>query len=177
MPHRGINDYEIIYLIQKHPGHEICNLLVEKYQRLIYKNIYSLGVYEYEVDDLYQEGVIILLESARKFNPYYNKTFTRYFELVLRRHLIKVRNKDNLVLHEDYSFIDTYSTRNHNDYELEEFRKSLVTHIEKEVFQKYFIMGQSVNSISIVTKYKAKQIYNTIYRIKEKYKNYYNNDK
>lgn len=175
MPHRGINDYEIIYLMQKHPGHEIYNLLVEKYQRLIYKNIYSLGAYGYEVDDLYQEGVIILLESARKFNPYYNKTFTRYFELVLRRHLIKIRSKDNLVLHDNYSFTNSYSSQNHQDYELEQFRNSLLTNIEKEVFQRYFIMGQSVSSISVMTKYSAKQIYNTIYRIKEKYKNFYNN--
>ena len=46
-----------------------------------------------------------------------------------------------------------------------------LTPIEAYVFQYYFIENVPIKEIVKDNKYNRKQIYNTIYRIKEKYKN------
>lgn len=170
MSYRGINDYEIIYLMQTYPEHVIINLLIKKYQNLIYKNIHLVNAHQYEIDDFFQEGVIVLHQTVLKFDEVYNKSFTRFFELILKRHLRRLKNKNKLVLFEDYSYIDTLLVEDSAEDQLVFLEQTLKNELEIVVYERYFILGHSVAVISEQTNFKAKQIYNAIYRIKDKYK-------
>lgn len=170
MSYRGINDYEIIYLMQTYPEHEIINLLVKKYQNLIYKNIHLINAHKYEIDDFFQEGIITLHQTVLKFDEIFNKSFTRFFELILKRHLRRLKSKNKLVLFEDYSYIDALLVEDSAEEKLDFLEDALKNELELVVYERYFILGHSVTTISKQTNFKAKQIYNAIYRIKDKYK-------
>lgn len=170
MSYRGINDYEIIYLIQTYPNHPIFDLLITKYQKLIYKNIHMMSVSEYEFDDFYQEGIIALYTTAIKFSEEYNKTFMRLFELVLKRRYIRIKEKKKLVLFEDYDFINTLVMEDNKELTLEVLENSIKNNLEKIVYEKHFILGHSIKTITNDLKCDSKQIYNAIYRIKDKYR-------
>jgi RNA polymerase sporulation-specific sigma factor len=161
-----MNDYELIYLIQVEQDEIALNFLFKKYHKFIWKYVHLLDVQEKEHDDLHQEGVLMLHKAIKTFDENRNKSFTRYFELILRRHLFHVKRKlPNYYLYEHTDFIKGVSY-----IEEEQTPIQLYSELEQIVFDQYFLCKQSVTSICRTTKYSKKQIYNTIFRIKEKYK-------
>jgi len=88
---RNYNDYEIIELIQQ--GHEeALQLMVDKYKLFIAKKISKFNL-TFEYDDAFQEALIVMLRSIRKYKPEFNKTFTRFFELNMENHFISMIRK------------------------------------------------------------------------------------
>ncbi|MCR3905994.1 MAG: sigma-70 family RNA polymerase sigma factor [Tenericutes bacterium] len=162
-----MNDYELIYLIRVEQDETALDFLFKKYHKLIWKYVHLLGVEEKEHDDLHQEGVLMLHKAIKTFDESKNKSFTRYFELILRRHLIHAKRKlPSYYLYEHTDFIKGASY-------IEDEQRFVPLHSELEqiVYNQYFLLNQSVTSICNATNYSKKQIYNTIFRIKEKYKN------
>jgi len=161
---RHYNDYELIYMFRSETCEYALNILMTKYQPLIYKVIYLYGTKSQDIDDFFQEGRIILYKSLVTFDEKYNKTFTRYFELLLKRRIIHLKKQiPKYELKEDMSH---YSSNKH-----EEINTNILNKFEKLVFEKYFVYNQNISFIAKETNKTSKQIYNTIYRIKNKYKN------
>ena len=73
--------YELINLIRE-GNQDALAIMFEKYSPLIYKTIDKFNL-TYDVEDMYQEGLLKLYESIRVYNFDNGKTFTRYFQLNL----------------------------------------------------------------------------------------------
>lgn len=163
------NDYELIYLIRGENDHIALQYLFDKYERFIWKIIHLLNVTSYDHDDFIQEGTLIFYKAIQSFNEEKNKSFTRYFELILKRHFYQLLNKSPKYVYDEYVIqqqTSYYIEENYDDF------LSTCSKIEKDVFDCYFIEQKSIQTIANQLKCSKKQIYNTIFRLKEKYKKY-----
>ncbi len=162
-----MNDYELIYLIQYEKCHIALNFLYAKYQRFIWKQVHLLHINYHEQDDFHQEGILMLYKAVKTFNESKNKTFMRYFELILKRHFYYlIRRLPKYILKDETAF-------RHGVYYVDERVDCFLmmcSDIEKKVYQAYFVEQRAITKIAEEVKRTKKQIYNTIYRIKEKYK-------
>ena len=162
------NDFELIYLIRFESCPFALDYLCRKYDRFIWKQIYLLHIQEIEREDFHQEGVLMLYKAVKTFDETKNKTFMRYFELVLKRHFYYLLRKlPKYVLKEETTFNQGVRSI---DEEIDCFLM-MCTPIEKYVYQSYFVESRAISKIAEELGKTKKHIYNTIYRIKEKYKN------
>ena len=159
-----MNDYELIYLIQNHQDGIALEFLFKKYKRLIWKYIHQYDVPYYEQDDFFQEGLIMHHKAVMTFNEEKNKTFTRYFELILKRRFWALLKR--LPKHEIKEIPDIQG--GYIIYEEEIEYPDLKSKLEIDVFEMHYLKGESIMIISQKTGYTRKQIYNAIYRIKDK---------
>jgi RNA polymerase sporulation-specific sigma factor len=161
-----MNDYELIYLIRCNACEHALNFMYQKYQRFIWKHIHHLNVEQKEHDDFHQEGLLTLHKAIQTFNETYQKSFTKYFELILRRHFYGlIRCLPEYTLFETTDFVKEYTL-----LEEEVEYMTFESDIEREIHNRYVIERQPVKQIACETGLAPKQIYNAIYRIKEKYK-------
>lgn len=162
------NDYELIYLVQSENCEAALNTIFNKYKNMIYKFIHLYFVKETDYDDYYQEGLMMLYKAINSFNDKYNKTFTRYYELILRRRVLYLKNKEpKYELHDNFNvYEDSNKYLNYKEFKIEG-----LTSFEESVFKRYFILNQKISFIAKEENKTNKQIYNAIYRIKNKYKN------
>ena len=131
------NDNEIIYLI-KSGNEEAYNFLVEKYSRMIYSRIIQMRLTDAE--DCYQEGLIALYDAINSYNIDFNKSFNKYFELVLKNRLIDIKRKND----SEYEYIiddvlvnSIIAIKETNDYDrLVDIKKVpyILDELEKEIF-------------------------------------------
>jgi len=162
---RLYNDYELIYLIQGEKCEAALKYMFQKYDLMIKKYLYKYNVKPAYFDDFHQEAIILMNKIIGSFNEEKGKTFTRFFELVLKRKIFKMLNDmpkynldENIYFYEDKKKEEEIIIENLTDF-------------EEKVFNKYFIENQKISFIALNEKKNIKQIYNAIYRIKEKYKN------
>jgi RNA polymerase sporulation-specific sigma factor len=161
-----MNDYELVYLIHSEHDDISIQYMYEKYKRFIWKHIHLLNISQREHDDFHQEGLCMLQKAVETFNPSKNKTFTRYFELILKRHFYQLKRKiPDYELYEHTNFCKDL-TYIEEPMDLPSFQ----SHLEQLIFDAYFLEEKSVKQISTDYGYHPKQIYNTIFRIREKYK-------
>lgn len=161
-----MNDYELIYLIQTDGCEHALQFMYQKYQRFIWKQVHNLHLEQKEYDDFHQEGLLMLFKAIKTFNEHYKKSFTRYFELILKRHFYSlIRSLPRYMLYETTDFVKECVLM---EEEIEYM--TFESEIESVVHERYFINKESVKQIAYETKFQEKQIYNAIYRIKEKYK-------
>lgn len=162
---RLYNDYELIYLSKCCHCEAATNTLVNKYKNMVYKFLHLYFVNERDFDDYYQEGLIMLFKAIDTFDESYNKTFTRYFELILRRRVLYLKNREpKYELHDEFDMYEDENTI------IEEFKVEGLTEFEDAVFKRYYVHNQSISFIAESENKNPKQIYNAIYRIKNKYK-------
>lgn len=147
--------------------------MLEKYENLIRSKIYRFNIYRSQHDDFYQEGCLSLLEAIRKFDPKFNKSFTRFFELLLVRKfmtLLKKANKPLAILSEE--IINTirveetktdYITNNHIEKAFE-----VLTEKEFDVFYEFYVHNKKIGFITKKFGMNDKRVYNALYRIKLK---------
>jgi len=94
-----------------------------------------------------------------------NKTFTRYFELILKRRFWALLKKlPKYVIKEIPDISGSYIIEEEPVISID-----LKSDLEKTIFKMYFLNQEKVKTISKKTGYTRKQIYNAIYRIKDKY--------
>ncbi|MFK5883626.1 MAG: sigma-70 family RNA polymerase sigma factor [Candidatus Izemoplasma sp.] len=173
MIYQHYNDYEIISLIRE-GNNDAIELMFDKYSKLIYKKIYKFNLF-YDVDDMFQEGQMILHKSINKFSEKYNKTFTRYFEQNLERKYITIINKRKRRA-EIFSGNKQYIYEsNHNVFEnsvyydilIKEIGK-ILTDTEKLVYTLRELNNYSVSYIKDKLGINEKVIYNSLHRAKIK---------
>lgn len=162
-----MNDYELVYLIRFEQCHIALDFLYSKYQRFIWKQIHLLHISGYEQNDFHQEGMLMLYKAVNTFDESKNKTFMRYFELILKRHFYHLIKKlPKYVLQDESAFTQ-------GRYDIDETVDCfliLCSDIEKAIYQSYFVEERAIEKIALDLALSKKQVYNTIYRIKEKYK-------
>lgn len=159
-----LNDYELLYLIRSENDHVALKFMFQKYKKFIWKQVHYINRRPIEQDDLFQEGQMMLLKAIDTFDESRSKTFMRYFELIMRRHLQKVNQKiPALILHENLNFCDNYYVLPVN----EETEVVLISDLQREIFEDYFVNRMRINDIVKKRGYSRKKVYNTIYRIRE----------
>jgi RNA polymerase sporulation-specific sigma factor len=161
-----MNDYELIYLIRHEQDDLALTFMFKKYHKFIWKHVHLLHLESKEIDDFHQEGILMLFKAIQTFDPERNKSFTRYFELIMRRQFYHMKQR-----------LPQYMLFDHTDFvktpcyiEEEPCMLELSSDMENQVYHDYFLSRKTVSKIHIETGYSKKQIYNTVYRIKEKYK-------
>lgn len=162
-----INDYELIYLYKESMNEAIFERIIEKYRPLIWKNIYKFYVKPQDQEDFYQEAIILLYQALNRFDEEANKTFTRYFELILIRRFVQLKDKTaKYVLFPNSELIEgTYTP----DFDIlhEEIK---LAPLEEKIYKMYFIDKMITKSIAEELQISEKSVKNAIYRIKCKLK-------
>jgi RNA polymerase sporulation-specific sigma factor len=162
------NDNELLYLLYE--GEEVARqLLFKKYKFLIYKRLRAFRIKDKNFDDFFQEGLMALNDAINHFNPYYHKSFNKYFDLILQRRIISILRREsdyfyNVMLVEDiWGYIaeepvmydQPILTNNLNDF-------------ETDVFNLRFKQNYKAKEISELLHCDIKKVYNTIYAVKQK---------
>jgi len=138
-----------------------------KYENMIWKNISLYNVGTRDKDDVFQDSLVLLNKAITIFNESKGKTFTRYFELILKREIIhKVNRMPKHILIDKPELLPGYSIIE----EEIDFDFNLKTKLEKDVFNLYFIEKRKISFVASSLEMEEKQVYNCIYRIKKKIK-------
>ncbi|MDO9629621.1 MAG: sigma factor [Acholeplasmataceae bacterium] len=164
--HLVMNDYELIYLIHAEHDELALDFMFQKYHKFIWKQVHLMELEPKEHDDFHQEGNLMLNKAIKTFNTDKNKTFTRYFELILKRHFYQLKRS----LPTYFLFENTDFCKERCYIEEEPVYLSLNSNLEQIVYERYFMNRETIIDIESSTNFSRKQIYNTIFRIKEKYK-------
>lgn len=165
------NDNELLYLFSE-GIEEALEILFDKYVGLINKRISAFKIQFRFRDDFFQEGMMALLSAIRTYCDLYNKTFNKYFDLILQRRFIKIMKSEKnyiyrVVLYDDYSILPV-KLQEDIEYEYEpEVKLGMLSKKEKEV---YLLAKERYNIKEISDKLNidVKAVYNCLYRIKKK---------
>ncbi len=162
-----INDYELIYLYKETQSEEALKKLIIKYKPLIMKNIYRFYIEPQDYDDFYQESIITLVDCLNRFDTSYNKTFTKYYELILYRRFIALKNKTPkyILAPKPELFFKEYEPNVDIEFNFE-----VLSSFEKEVWDLYYNELKTMDSIAEIMEVDLKSIKNAIYRIRCKLK-------
>ena len=161
-----MNDYELIYLFKSYYDEESFTFMHLKYRHFMYKIIHTLHINPNDLDDFYQERHLMLLKAIITFNESYQKSFTRYFELILRRHLYHLLNSTPKYILKDEVFME--DVKSPDAFVLEEDTFVFDNSKEHLIYELYYVKSLKVKEIAIQTNLSSKQVYNLIYRVKNK---------
>ena len=133
------NDNELLYLFSE-GVEEALEILFDKYVGLIRKRILSFKIQLRFRDDFFQEGQIALLTAIRTYNPYFYKTFNKYFDLLLQRRFIKILKKEknyiyNVSLYEEYSLLPLFLKEEEECGYEKEYNLGFLSEFEKQIFE------------------------------------------
>ena len=167
------NDYELLYLIKEN-NDKALEIMMEKYKPLIWRVILNLAIDPIYHDDYFQEGLMCLYRSINIFDDRYNKTFTRFFELVWQRRALTLKNSDKLL----YEYVDSYDSFSVDCFVLEEMEQEYkisleynrLKDIDKDIYSMYFAENYSIDYIDKKLQIGKKKIYNSIEKIKKTFK-------
>ena len=163
------NDYELLYLMNEF-DEEAEKIFYNKYLAMIRANVFKMNISKRNIDDFIQEGLYMLMVATRTYDMSSEKTFNKYFELILKRRLSRLCIQENAYSHnvelledegllcEPDMFVYKYDDEDNN---LSSFEKEVLT-LKK---QKY-----KPKDISKVLKCDVKSVYNCLCRIKDKIK-------
>ena len=197
MNYKELNDNELVYLCAEN-NEEAVSIMIDKYKHVIlsilkeYLNEYNvIGI---EVADLYQEGLIGLLQAINTFDKNKDVTFYTYACTCIKTSIISAIRKTfrmkNRILNNSYSLdklledsttnlYDIFKDENNDPnilLESEEEKNELIDTIknklsknEKIIFE-LRLKGLSNSEISSLIDKDKKYIENTMYRINKKYK-------
>lgn len=190
------NDFELVSLIREN-NEEAREILYNKYKPIIVKKstdqIYKLGSYGMEINDLIQEGYIGLDNAINCFNEKENTSFYTFALLCIDRQIItyikKNTNNKAMILNDAINLDDGKESlfRDNTDIEgsfinkedAKEFINLIcdsLSDIEKKVFS-LKLEGYDIGEIANLLNKDTKVIYNTLHRIKYKIKLIMNKDK
>ena len=109
MEYKGINDYELIYLIQEkdelayNTMYKKYDFLIKKIAREYYVRNKNFGI---EFDDLYQEGVLALEQALNNYNEQTSLFYT-FVVLCIRREMERIikaaKRHKHMILNDSYS--------------------------------------------------------------------------
>lgn len=166
----GLNDYELIYLIGEN-NDVALNLMYEKYSIYIYKIIYEYNINSRFKEEFFQEGLMQLNVALKTFKTKYNKTFFKYFDLILRREFNRLSTKsrkydipiDNLTIS---SMLEDSIVEYKTEISLSNIEK-LLNKEEKIIFEEVYIKNRKSALVSKEYNINIKKVYNIIQKIKK----------
>ena len=162
------NDNELIFLIREH-NDEAMEKMVEKYDILILSMINKYHFPVQQKEDYLQEGRLVLLKAIDTYQGINNKTFNKYFELLLQNRFNTLYRKNKkeveLVTLGDKEVMDPTITPINKEVFV---NKNALSEFEQEIYEYYFEQKNSIDKICQVLNVEKKTVYNAIQRIKEK---------
>ena len=171
------NDYELLYLISE-GSEEAEEILYDKYSFLIKKRIRAFKIQKRCVDDFYQVGLMCLNKAINTYCEYYNKSFNKYFDLILQRKYMNLLKKEQdyfygVSLIEDYDFLSDSYIEDKDTYDYEEQR--LTEYVDnlknsssdqRQIISELLEKSIKPRDIASLLKCDVKKVYNEIYAIK-----------
>lgn len=164
MKYKGINDYELLYLVGEN-NEEVYNSIYLKYKPLIHKmakelcNNYKSALVEY--DDLFQEGMCGLNSAIKCFNGKTGSLFYTLAKLCISRemngYVTKMLRGKNMILSSAISF-DTKIYK--NDFVLEDILYSHDDFVELQ------FESIEMEKYILDLKYELKNEYMPVYELK-----------
>lgn len=161
------NDYELLYLMNEF-DEEAEKILIEKYSVLIRFRIRKFRVKDRYIDDFMQEGLYMLLIAAKTYNEMSEKTFTKYFDLILQRKFQRLIEQEKNYFYNVDLIEDINSLREPNVFIYEHDKQESFSTFEEKVL-KYQKKNYRPREIAQFLNCDIKSVYNCLYRIKEKY--------
>lgn len=171
---KNINDYELLYYIEE--GIEVAlKMMFDKYEYLINAKIKRINL-EIDHDEFFLEGYTMLYKAINTYNPDFGKSFMRYFEFILDnkyKNMIKefgyktklfnqLTYLEKMEVDENINFI----------YDCKEIYNKMNDGFEKIVYENIYLNNRSINEVSRLLNCDVKKIYNVLYSIKNKIKEY-----
>ena len=177
MKFKEYNDYYLIYLIREMHCEVSLNLMFKKYEVFIRKKINSFRINRIDYDDYLQEGMIVLNKAVNHYDNMFKKTFFAYFDVLLTRRYITLKNTDLRKI--QYDLVENLNVADEREdllneavdvYIIRDYYMQLNIPIEKMIFMDYFV--EEINVSRICEKYNInrKRAYNIINNIKVKIK-------
>lgn len=178
MLYGGYNDYELLYLAREN-SEEAIDIIFDKYNNFIIKKAYGFkNILNF--DDLCQEGKMVLSKAIQNFDEVYNKTFTRYFEMLVNHRFIdlaRIRQREKRFLEFNDEIVNNYQMNFYNKIdqlvlkETVEINYQKLSTFEKKVFIYKYFKNMKVLEISNKLQTNPINISNAIQRIKRKLRN------
>lgn len=165
------NDNELLYLIRNH-DEEALELMFKKYENLILSKIRQYHFPLSHKEDYLQEGRIVLLKAIEMYRSEYEKTFTKYFELLLTNRfntLYRVNQKyQNHIVLLEVENIDIDNKLDDQHFELRDLNVDNLSEFEYKIFKYHFLENHSIDETLKKFDLTGKQVYNAIQRVKKK---------
>lgn len=144
------NDYELLYLVRTNVE-EARDILFWKYSFLIKSRINRLGVPRLYWDDYYQEGCLMLYRAIRIYDEDSKMSFTKFFELLLKRRIFTLLRKDlkeyQIEKVEDFDDYPNLINEN-NDVLLSEYSDYNLSDMEKIAYERLIICNEKVENVA-----------------------------
>jgi RNA polymerase sporulation-specific sigma factor len=169
-----MNDYELLYLIGER-NEDALALMIEKYQPMIVSKCFHFKIRSSERDDFIQEGNLMLLHAIKIFDPSFQKSFTRFFELILTRKFMNLMTplRKQLIYFSEELF-ESMRVEETMTWHLKEVHvtiaKEVLTPFEFQIFLDHYQQAISISQIATIQLVSVKKVYNTLYQIKNKLK-------
>ena len=164
------NDNELLYLIKNH-NEEALETMFKKYENFIYSKIIK---YRFPInlkEDYLQEGRMVLLKAIETYREEYEKTFMRYFELLLQNRF-NTLYKNNKRYHSSVILVESETVdikdKETNQKDIIIVDTTSLTNMEKSIYECYFLENKTVQEITKMLNITSKQVYNSVQRIKKK---------
>lgn len=166
------NDNELLHLI-KLGNEEALQTMFDKYDILIKTKIKKYNFPHSSFDDYLQEGRLMLLKAIDTFDSKYEKTFNKYFDLILTNHFNNLYNKakrynNSMILVETTSVDIEVIEENKEEVEFPDLGQ--LPQIEQIIFDYFYKGNYPIKEICEKFNYEEKQVYNAIQRVKNKIK-------
>ena len=125
MEYKDINDNELIYLCCDN-NEDAINLVIEKYKKVILSILKELleqyNIVGYEVSDLYQEGLIGLLNAIHSYKESANISFYTYASKCIKNNIMTAIKQSfrqkNRILNNSYSLDKLFEESNEAYYNI-----------------------------------------------------------
>lgn len=168
------NDNELLYLMYERVE-EAEEILFLKYSNLIYKRMKTFMIKIKNQDDFFQEGLMALNTALNTYNPFRNKSFNKYFDLILQRKFIYILNSNknyyyNVILLDSISHIIDESIAIYEVNNSVDPVELGLNQIEIELYNLKYVMGYKYKEIANILGFNIKKVYNLYYNLKDKIK-------
>lgn len=161
------NDYELLYLMNEFDD-EAERILYDKYSNLIKMRIYKFKIKDRYRDDFLQEGLFMLFKATQTYNQFSNKTFNKYFDLILQRRFTRLISQEKQYFYNVDLQENEIVLADPNSFSYDEIENIAYSSFEEKVLE---LRKRNYRPKEIAKKLECdiKSIYNCICRIKNKY--------
>lgn len=168
--YNNYDDNELVSSIRE--GNEDSLLIMfTKYEPLIRSKINKFKLDKNGMDDYLQEGRLMLHKAIKMYVLNSQKTFNKYFDLILTNHFLTIVRKkrvDMMVGYLNEEEVEDKQKRTNDLLEEFDFSKLQLSKLEKEIYKYRFLRNLKISDICQILQVEEKVVYNTIQRIKRK---------
>ncbi len=161
------NDSELLYLMYE--GCDIAlGILFSKYSNLIKKRLIGFRIHHKNYEDFFQEGLMMLFKACNTYNPYFGKTFNKYFDMILQRKIIAILRQERHYFYDVVLVEDACLLLREQVCNIEEEYSFNFTQQEEDIFILKYYQNKPAREIAKILGLNTKKVYNILFSIKQK---------